>query len=839
MAVRLKDWEVPYTWWVGIEITNNHIINVLLREANNLIHVNENREIYVDLQLPDGIEPDDDFPVWVTTGKILQEDWWPQSWLILNWKTTSGDYARLIYANDWNVYIDCGDWIWRLLWEGSSILNCNTRTFWIETNQDIAVAQALYDWYKQGNNALVIHENQGDLECYTLSQDLALSDWRLLEFATHQVSLINGPAGYTTVRIPLVQIKADLNDEIDYISFQDMRRNSFIDPTATSQFYDNAFIPTEDFHPTTKKYVDDELLKKQDLLTPWTRITIQTDPQTGNLVISADVTGVMTYKGNLQSVSDLANVQNPAVWDCYYIEWASTMYAWDGTQWNDIWWTAIDLTNYFNKVTNTSDDITEWSVNLFVTQSEKNTWSGKQDEIRAGRNITIDADGRTINAQDTTYTSWNWISISWANNEIENTLPFDPENAGTMGMILQKTNNGYKWANVPTWWHTYSWGTWINVDNTNDTIENTLPFDPSNQWSAWQVLKKTLNWYQWANESGWWHTYTGSTWISVDNQNNTIENTLPFNPDNQGSTGQYLKKTANGYEWANWWGGGWTTYTWWHWINVDNSADVIENTLPFEPNSSWLEWYILRMMNGYYDWQPEWNTFDPSNQWSDWDFLIKTSQWYKWSSDLPSGKNNVKFWTIDSTDNTTFPLATRMEIYMWLNESPNNGAVINDTHTNDVYIFHGIDSQSRIAIFYWVNRNSEKREWTGTGWTSHWWYTVAWQNEFDIYDATLSYAFRIWENQNDITHTNYISALGAQYPAGWYFNPTNETQPATKWYVDAVAAWTVQVPALTCSTTGTNITLVQERAWTQAQYDALVNNNQIAQWVIYNIIPSS
>lgn len=46
-----------------------------------------------------------------------------------------------------------------------------------------------------------------------------------------------------------------------------MRQDSFIDPTATSQIYDNAFIPTEPFHPTTKQYVDDELLKKQDLLT--------------------------------------------------------------------------------------------------------------------------------------------------------------------------------------------------------------------------------------------------------------------------------------------------------------------------------------------------------------------------------------------------------------------------------------------------------------------------------------------------------------------------------------------------------------------------------------------
>ena len=116
MPVRIKDWIIPYTWWQWIEITDNHVINVLLREMNNLIHVNGDRELYVDLQLPSGIKPTDTFPVGVTTGKILQADWWQQSWIILNWKTTSWDYNRLIYANDGKLYYDKGDWVWVELW---------------------------------------------------------------------------------------------------------------------------------------------------------------------------------------------------------------------------------------------------------------------------------------------------------------------------------------------------------------------------------------------------------------------------------------------------------------------------------------------------------------------------------------------------------------------------------------------------------------------------------------------------------------------------------------------------------------------------------------------------
>lgn len=125
MATRIKDWMIPYTWGIGIEITNNHVINVLLRELNNLIQVNEDRELYVDLQLADNILPNDNFPVWVTTWKILQENWWQQSWLIINRKTTSGDYTRLIYANDQKLYYDPWTWQWIQIlstWDISGII---------------------------------------------------------------------------------------------------------------------------------------------------------------------------------------------------------------------------------------------------------------------------------------------------------------------------------------------------------------------------------------------------------------------------------------------------------------------------------------------------------------------------------------------------------------------------------------------------------------------------------------------------------------------------------------------------------------------------------------------
>lgn len=121
MPVRIVEWQLPYTWGTGIEIDANKVISLLLREENNLILVNDDNEIYTDLQLASWLTPQSDFPVWVTTGKVLEADGRPQSWLMLNWKTTSWDYARWIYCADGEIYFDGGNWVWRKVYYSSEV----------------------------------------------------------------------------------------------------------------------------------------------------------------------------------------------------------------------------------------------------------------------------------------------------------------------------------------------------------------------------------------------------------------------------------------------------------------------------------------------------------------------------------------------------------------------------------------------------------------------------------------------------------------------------------------------------------------------------------------------
>jgi len=109
MAVREVEWKNPYTWGKAIEIDENKVISLRLRAENNLIIYDEwDDEIYVDLQLDDEIRPTDAFPVWVTTGRVIIDNWWDVTWTVLIFKTTSGDYVMLLYWDDGKVYVDNG-----------------------------------------------------------------------------------------------------------------------------------------------------------------------------------------------------------------------------------------------------------------------------------------------------------------------------------------------------------------------------------------------------------------------------------------------------------------------------------------------------------------------------------------------------------------------------------------------------------------------------------------------------------------------------------------------------------------------------------------------------------
>lgn len=109
MATRVVEWKKPYTWWKAISIDENKVISLNLRDENNLIIYDEwDDEIYVDLQLDDEITPTDAFPIWVNVGRAIVDNWWDLAWTIISAVTTSGDNIKILYADDWTLWIDNG-----------------------------------------------------------------------------------------------------------------------------------------------------------------------------------------------------------------------------------------------------------------------------------------------------------------------------------------------------------------------------------------------------------------------------------------------------------------------------------------------------------------------------------------------------------------------------------------------------------------------------------------------------------------------------------------------------------------------------------------------------------
>jgi len=129
MVTRLYEWDKNETWWTWIEVTDNKVINLILRSLNNLIKVNDNNEVYVDLQLEDWIENSDTLPIWVNVGRVLAADGRPVTWTLISGQTTSWDRVKVLYGDDWKIRVDNWTNEWKILqyeltaWDWIEILN--------------------------------------------------------------------------------------------------------------------------------------------------------------------------------------------------------------------------------------------------------------------------------------------------------------------------------------------------------------------------------------------------------------------------------------------------------------------------------------------------------------------------------------------------------------------------------------------------------------------------------------------------------------------------------------------------------------------------------------------
>lgn len=574
MPVRIVEWKLPYTWWTWIEIDTNKVISLLLREEDNLIMVNSDNEVYTDLQLESWLTPSSDFPVWVTVWKVLQTDWWAQNWLILNWKTTSWDYARWIYANDWKLYFDNGTWTWKKVYYSTDVdtlltnlrnevyqyfikwsdferdeqnnanvmLSLTTQTTptedftvsapstvraWQEyvlrvISTETAYVMTLWQW--------IVNPKQVDINLHTHTTDtyvfLALDDWTLelqpivSEWANPNDWILTIQKNGTTVATFTANQATNATANITVPTVvDDLTTQSSTNALSANQWYE-------------LKWMIDDLAGFGKFLSLWNATTWMpisfplATPYTYStwdyfvVEVVSNATPPVNYRPNGSSytwtASSTAEADELEVWDVYVYDgtvWLLQSNHWKTVSFWNIAWDPYDNTNLWNAL------------------------NAKQDTLIAWTNITIAADGKTISANNTTYSSATtataWIVKLWSDTQISEAIQ-SPGWASNKTYPVQLNSSGQMWVNVPRANTTYSAWTWISINGSN-AISNT--WVTSFNGSTWAIT--------WVNSVNW------NTWAVTVNDVK-VSASAPVSPTEWMAWYDTTNDQLKVYDWTNW-----------------------------------------------------------------------------------------------------------------------------------------------------------------------------------------------------------------------------------------------------------------------------------------------
>lgn len=532
---RIVEWQLPYTWGTGIGIDTNKVISILLREEDNLIHVNGDNEIYTDLQLAVNITPSSDFPVWVTVGKVLAENWWSQNGLILNWKTTSWDYARWLYWADGKLYFDNGTGTWKQVYYSEEVDALFTALRWElatvaftgDYNDLInrpAFLQIQADWNQIDTDApdyiknkptiptvndaiLTIQKNGTALGTFTAnsstnttvnvtvpnvinnltststSDSLSALQWKTLDekiqalqWIGRFLSLWNASTGQP--------ISFPLDIPYNYRTW-----DYYLVETVSSA------NPPVNYRPNGVQYtgtasttVETDELEVWDLyIYDWTVWLLQINHW--KTVSFANLAGQPSDNANLASAlnakadsSSISAVGFSGDYDDLLNK--PTIPAWQvQSDWNQSTTTAVDYIKNKPTIPTDTNQLTNWA--WYVTASYHD--SSKQDALVSGTNI------KTIN-NETILGSWD-ISIngilSW---------PLIPTASATYaGRIWFDTMNNKFWKCDGTAWTEV---TPVNSVNGNTGAVTVSEFTPWWTATTGYVVTKTADWYEWQAPTG-------------------------------------------------------------------------------------------------------------------------------------------------------------------------------------------------------------------------------------------------------------------------------------------------------------------------------------------------
>ena len=602
MPTRIVEWKLPYTWGTGIGIDTNKVISLLLREENNLIHVNDDNEVYTDLQLVADITPSSDFPVWVTVGKVLQTDWWDQNGLLLNRKTTSGDYARWLYWADGELYFDWGQGTWKQVYYSDEVLALFTQlrgelatvAFSGDYNDLInrpAFLQEQADWDQTNTDAPDYIKNKPTIPTVNDATLTIQKNWASVGTFTANAStntainltvpnVINNVTSTSTSDALSANQGKVLQDQIDdlkamgrFLSLWDCETGMPISfPLATPynyQTWDYFLVEnvdtTTNYRPNGVQYtgtasttVETDEVEVWDLyIYDWAVWLLQINhgksvsfanlagqPSDNTALANAlnskaDKEDVNVKVFHIASTSDLTNAQEAIDW------WEQGRLTGGYTPLIEFWW-GKELYGLLS--------VTDWFEALFTSLAPEETqWTSKTTTTI--KQVVFSLTGTPWQPQTVTAISTgNYLSANYLDTGATYTTPYTPVNWGNPATKKYVDDNkvtktselnndsGY----ITSAYHdsskqdTLSAGTGISI--TSNTVANT--------------------WVTSFNGSTWAVTYTAP--VTSVNGNTWAVTVTPFSPWGTATTGYVVTKTASGYEWKAPTG----------WIQVDSASPI-------------------------------------------------------------------------------------------------------------------------------------------------------------------------------------------------------------------------------------------------------------------------
>lgn len=173
----------------------------------------------------------------------------------------------------------------------------------------------------------------------------------------------------------------------------------------------------------------------------WTKFSVDTDTIATKSYVANEVANFAGFK--VVSALPTSNISANIIYLLWPIgSWADKYEEWiySNNAWVKIWETSVDLTNYFNMSSNTSDNITAWSTNLFLTSAERTklsntSWTNSWDETTTTIKNKLWA---ASSAADGYLTKWDWstfnskvdsedlhtVAISWLSSDLTNDAGF-------------------------------------------------------------------------------------------------------------------------------------------------------------------------------------------------------------------------------------------------------------------------------------------------------------------------------------------------------------------------------------------------------------------------------